>query len=176
MRTDIVFTLTGPDRVGIVEEVTRVFLGMGGNVEVSRMARLGGEFAMLMLVSLPAEKVDGLDAAFSSFAEQGYKVTTSATAVAPAAPAGSSYSVEVQGADHEGIIHEIAVGLSRLGINIESMETGTRGAPITGTPLFFMSAVVSVPAELAEETWMAALDEAASQSGVDATVTAAEAE
>ncbi len=53
MRTDIVFTLTGTDRIGIVEEVTGVLLGLEGNVETSRMVRLGGEFALLMLVSLP---------------------------------------------------------------------------------------------------------------------------
>ena len=49
MRKNIVFTLTGSDKIGIVEEVTKVFLDHNGNVETSRMARLGGEFAILML-------------------------------------------------------------------------------------------------------------------------------
>ena len=56
MRTDIVMTLTGPDRVGIVEELTEALLGVRANVETSRMARLGGEFAVLMLVSVPSER------------------------------------------------------------------------------------------------------------------------
>jgi len=55
MRTNIVFTLTGPDRIGIVESVTKMLLGHGANVESSRMTRLGGEFAMLMLVSMPEQ-------------------------------------------------------------------------------------------------------------------------
>ena len=63
MRSTIVFTLTGSDRVGIVEEVTGVLLGLGGNVETSRMARLGGEFAMLVLLTLAAEKLGELDGA-----------------------------------------------------------------------------------------------------------------
>jgi len=53
MKRNLVLTLTGPDRIGIVEKVTGLLLERGGNVETSRMARLGGEFAVLMLVSLP---------------------------------------------------------------------------------------------------------------------------
>ena len=53
MRKNIVFTLTGTDRTGLVEEITKLLLDLGGNVETSRMARLGGEFAVLMLVSIP---------------------------------------------------------------------------------------------------------------------------
>ena len=57
MRTSIVLTLTGPDRVGIVEDVTGILLAVDANVDTSRMAHLGGEFAILMLLSMPAERV-----------------------------------------------------------------------------------------------------------------------
>ena len=50
MQKTFVLTLTGPDRIGFVEKVTGLLLERGGNVETSRMARLGGEFAILMLV------------------------------------------------------------------------------------------------------------------------------
>ena len=63
MRSDIVLTLTGTDRVGIVEEVTKVLLDLGANVETSRMARLGGEFAMLMLTSVSPNQASELEAA-----------------------------------------------------------------------------------------------------------------
>ena len=41
MNKNIVLTLTGHDRIGIVEEITNMFVKHGGNVEFSRMARLG---------------------------------------------------------------------------------------------------------------------------------------
>ena len=178
MRTTIVFTLTGPDRVGIVEEVTDLFLGLGGNVETSRMARLGGEFAILMLVTLPAEHLARLDETVRHLAEHGYRVTTSETRPAQVeAEAGwVPYRVQVSGADHEGIIHNIAAGLSRQGINIESMDTGTSRAPVTGTQLFSMSALVMVPSALAQTDWIAALKEAGDRSNVDVLVTPATAE
>ncbi len=173
MRSTVVFTLTGTDRVGIVEEVTGVLLGLGGNIETSRMARLGGEFAMLVLVSLPAEKVGELDGALAHLTAQGYKVTTTATDEgAGAAFVGwTPFQVEVQGADHEGIIHDIAAGLSQRGISIESMETGTTRAAVSGLTLFSMSALVLVPPSLADDDWIGALDDAGQHANVDVEVT-----
>ncbi len=172
MNTGIVITLTGPDRVGIVEEVTRITLALGGNVETSRMARLGGEFAVLMLVSTSADD-SAVEAAFEALTTQGYRLTVSRTERPAVAPA-TTYQVEVLGADHEGIIHEVARQLAAAGINIESMETGTVPSPITGTPLFAMKALVAVPASLHEATWLAALEEAGRLANVDVTVTSVE--
>lgn len=175
MRSDIVLTLTGPDRVGIVEEVTRVLLELGGNVDTSRMARLGGEFAILMQVSVPEDRIAGLDEAFSALTGQGYSITTKSTdPTAATYPDWLPYRVTVAGADHEGIVHEIAAVLSSRGITIESAETGTSSAPVSGTPLFHMSALVLVPPALPEADWMAAVAEAGERSGVDVTVTAAD--
>jgi glycine cleavage system transcriptional repressor len=172
MRTDIVLTLTGPDRVGIVEEVTAALLGVGGNVESGRMARLGGEFAVLMLVSVPADDVDGLDAAFATLTGHGYTMAyRRSQPAAPAAHAGwPAYRVDVEGADHEGIIHEIAHGLSARGIQIESAETTTSPASLSGTTLFSMTALVLVPPALAEADWQAELTEAGHRSNVDVAI------
>ena len=176
MHTNIVFTLTGPDRIGIVESVTRMFLDHGGNVEASRMARLGGEFAMLMLVSLPAERSLGLDKEIEALAASGYKVTTTLTdrTGPPPRTGWLPYRIEVEGADHEGIIHEVSLYLAKRGINIESMETGINYAPVSATPLFTMTAVVAVPSELAGRDWEAALHATGEVLNVDIRVEALE--
>ncbi|HEY3318141.1 MAG TPA: ACT domain-containing protein [Coriobacteriia bacterium] len=171
MAAQIVFTLTGPDRVGLVDEVTELLLDLGGNVETSRMMRLGGEFAMLMLVSLPDVELAKLDASLAHLTGAGYKVTASRTEERPDEHAGwLPYRIEVMGADHEGIIHRIAHGLSRRGINIESAETETKQAPVSATPLFSMTTLVLVPPELAEPDWRVELEEAAQRANVDVTV------
>jgi glycine cleavage system transcriptional repressor len=169
--SQVVLTLTGPDRVGIVEEVTGALLGLGGNVETSRMTRLGGEFAILLLVAVPEEVCDRIEASLRSLTSEGYALAVRRTAPAREIT-GRHYSVQVDGADHEGIIHEIAAGLSRDGINIESMDTETVNAPESGTLVFSMTAVVSVPVELAEESWQRDLQAAANQAGVDVGVEA----
>ena len=174
MRTDVVFTLTGRDRIGLVDKITELLLGLGGNVETSRMARLGGEFAVLMLVSLPAEQVSHIEPAVQALTAQGYKVTVSQTEIGQAeAQAGwQVFQIDVAGADHEGIVHEIAHHLSQRGINIESMDTGLQSAPISGTPLFTMAARVAVPPSVAGQDWQAGLDDVANRLNVEIKVTA----
>ena len=84
--------------------MTRVLVDLGGNVEMSRMARLGGEFAILMLISLPADHIAGLEKDLEILTARGYKVTT--TQVSPthaeAHPDWLPYRIEVHAADHEG--------------------------------------------------------------------------
>ncbi len=161
MQKNFVLTLTGPDRIGIVDRMTGLLLDRGGNVETSRMARLGGEFAILMLVSMPEDRLAGLDADLEGLAAQGYKVTTTPTerTYAEAHPGWRSYRIEVRGADHEGIIHEVAHYLSGRGINIETVDSETTAAPISGSPLFAMTAQVVVPPSLAGSGWEAGLEE-----------------
>lgn len=50
----------GPDRPGLVSALAKAVLDAGGNVEESRMARLGGDFNMMMSVSFAsAESLAG---------------------------------------------------------------------------------------------------------------------
>ncbi len=174
MRTPIVFTLTGTDRVGIVDEVTQLLLDCGGNIETSRMARLGGEFAILVLVSLPPERLGALETAIRNLTAEGYKITTTPTGPknADAHPGWLPYQVDLRGADHEGIIHEIAHTLSRCGITIESMDTGTGRAPNSGAALFTMTALIAVPPNLPTGGWEATLADAAHRLDVEITVSA----
>ncbi len=169
MRSTLILTLTGQDRIGLVEDVTRFLLDLGGNVETSRMARLGGEFAILMLVSVPAERLAGLEQDVERLAAQGLKVTISRTEPAQVEfpPGWRPYQIEVHGADHEGIVHEIARALSQWGINIESLDTGTTRAPVSGTPLFSMTAAVAVPPSLPRETWEVDLERLGQQLNVE---------
>ena len=172
MQTTFVLTLTGPDRIGIVDEVTGLLLDLGGNVETSRMARLGGEFAVLMLVSMPSERFASLEDGLGTLTSQGYKVTT--TPAGPpspqARPGWLPFRIEVFGADHEGIIHEVAHYLSGHGISIESVESESTPAPTSGSPLFTMTAEVIAPPGLAGTGWEAGLDEVSRRLNLDITV------
>ncbi|MDO8964411.1 MAG: ACT domain-containing protein [Coriobacteriia bacterium] len=171
MRANIVLTLTGPDRIGVVEEATRVLLGLEGNIENSRMVHLGGEFAILALVSLPEVHIVALERAFAQMVGQGYKLTVTATEKAEPVAA-AQYRIEVEGADHEGIINGIARAISQLGISIETMDTATSEAPVSGAPLFSMNALVAVPRDLTGPDWRAELSAAAADADVDLSITA----
>lgn len=172
MQKTFVLTLTGPDRIGFVDEVAGLVLDRDGNVETSRMARLGGEFAILMLVALPAGQFAGLESDLEKLVARGYKVTTTPVeqSYAEAHPGWLPYRLEVQGADHEGIIHEIAHYLSEQGINIEGMDSECAPAPTSGVPLFAMIARVVVPPNLTEKGWEAGLEEIGERMNLDITI------
>ena len=161
MNKEIVLTLTGHDRVGIVDEITDLFVKYGGNVETSRMARLGGEFAMLALVAVDEKNLPDLESDFSKLRDEGFQVTLLQTEDDHTQKYAGwlPYQVEVLGADHEGIIHEITHHLAGQGINIEDMETSTAPAPMSGTPLFKMHATILVPPKLPFHQWSDALEE-----------------
>lgn len=174
MRKNIVLTLTGPDRVGIVDAVTEVMVKFDGNVETSRMARLGGEFAMLMLVSMPEAEIGDFQSALGELQKQGFQVSTRLTAESHEQKyfGWLPYQIDVQGADHEGIVHKVAHFLTERGINIESMDTGVVPAPMSGTLFFSMSAVVLAPPQLAPKEWQAELDDVADSLNVEVRVAA----
>lgn len=154
MRKNLILTLTGRDRVGIVEQVTKTVLQQGGNVEASKMARMGGEFAMLMHISVPDQQFDTLQQGILSLRDDGFTVTACSTEHSdPDRYRGwIPYQIEVHGADHEGIIHTITHRLAQHNINVETMDTGTITAPMSGTLLFTMQATVLVPPNLPYRT------------------------
>jgi glycine cleavage system transcriptional repressor len=173
MRKHLVLTLTGPDRIGLVEDITKRILKFDGNVENSRMARLGGEFAMLMLVSVHERVFDDLRDEVRGLRDSGFKVTTRETKRGYSAKYAGwlPYEVQVNGADHEGIIHTVTRHLAERGINVETMDTEMTRAPMSGTPLFTMNAVVVVPPELSLTELRDDLEEIGDKLNVDTEVT-----
>lgn len=168
-----ILTLTGRDRIGIVDRVTGLILERGGNVETSRMTRLGGEFAVLMLVTMPEARFAGLDDDLGELTAEGYKVTTTPAegTYAEARAGWLPYRIEVNGADHEGIIHEVAHYLSECGISFESVDSETSLAPVSGSPLFAMTARVVVPPSCSGQGWEARLEAIGHRMNLEISVT-----
>src|SRR5436189_4853897 len=58
----LIITAVGPDRPGIVGELTAYLHASGGNILDSRMVNLRGEFAMMILIDLPESALAKLTA------------------------------------------------------------------------------------------------------------------
>lgn len=58
----MVLTLSGPDRMGLVAQLTRWIYEHGGSVLTSKMVRVGGEFAVMLHVSAQPERMAPLRA------------------------------------------------------------------------------------------------------------------
>jgi len=147
MNKNLVISLIGHDRVALVEELSKLVVDSHGNIEASRMAHLGGEFATLMFVTVPSDSYENLTLKLKKLSDEGFKVIITETKHPDISKYKGwlPYQIDVNGADHEGIIHKISRQIAGFGVNIESMDTNVIKAPISGTPLFTLSAVVFVP-------------------------------
>ncbi len=142
-----VVTIVGPDQRGLVARITEEIVAQGANIEESRMSRLGGEFATLMLLSLAngdsQKLLSGLERLNSGQVKVFFKETTLARL--KVFEGFMPYEISVVGADHEGIVHRVAEYLAELRCQIDDMETRVSPAPVTGTPLFSMDAEIKAP-------------------------------
>lgn len=169
MKTSLLITITSPDRPGIVERVTQAIVAGGGNWEESRMAHLGGDFAGIVKVSVPAERAASLAAALRGLADGELTVTVHEAHPSASQPpaTGALYDLQLSGADHEGIVHAVSAYLAERGVNVETMETEVVPAPISATPLFRMNATISVPPRVLPAQLTADLARIADDLGVD---------
>lgn len=144
----LVITASGEDRVGLVENFTSKVTETGCNIEESRMAVLGGQFAIIMLVSGPWNALSKLEGQLEPVSGQLgltviHKRTRERERLQPLIP----YRVDVIALDHPGIVHSLAGFFARRRINIEELQTNTYPAPHTGTPMFSVNMTVGIPAD-----------------------------
>jgi glycine cleavage system transcriptional repressor len=145
----LVLTAVGPDRPGLVNAISSLVHTAGANLEDSRMAILGGEFALLMLVSGSEAAVAGVEREAPRLeGELGLKLLLKRTR-SEAPRKFLPYRVRVNGEDRPGIVRVVADLLARRGINVSSLESRVSYAPLSGTPLFTLDAELEVPSELA---------------------------
>jgi glycine cleavage system transcriptional repressor len=145
----LVITATGEDRVGLVDRLTGRIAESGCNIEESRMAVLGGQFALIMLLSGPWNALSKLETQLESLGSQlGLSIIHRRTQKRELAQPTVPYSVEVVAMDHPGIVRSLAAFFSRNGINIEELQTDTYPAPHTGTPMFSVTMTVGIGANV----------------------------
>lgn len=169
MRSQLLVTSIGEDRPGIVAHLTEVFVTHGANLEESRMAILGGEFAAIMLVSVADANLPALEKDLAKLQSEG--ISASCRKTANQNPARfkdyGHFEISLKGADHEGIVHKVSTYLRDQSINIQSVETMVVHAPITGSPLFQMKAIVQVPPSLSAGDLRKNLNKIADEESVD---------
>lgn len=145
MKSTLVITLIGPDRTGLVESVARVVAEHGGNWLESRLARLGGEFAGLVRVEVPAEQESALLAALPGIA--GLQVVVQASRPVAAPDSGPLRRLEIIGSDRPGIVRDITSALARAQVNVEEFASEITSAPMSGEPLFHATIRLRFPAQ-----------------------------
>jgi glycine cleavage system transcriptional repressor len=134
MVRQVALSAIGSDRPGIVSALARVLYEQGCNLEESSMTRLKGEFAILLLVTLPQGAAhESLERAVEAAGKTlGLTVVTRELTDAEMGSEDDSktepYTLIVYGADKPGIVFRATEAAARHGINITDLRTRVTGA------------------------------------------------
>jgi len=141
---DLVLTLIGPDRPGLVESVAKRVADHGGNWLESRMAHLAGQFAGILRIEVPPDRAEALRAALAELESEGLRVAAESGARPEDADL-RAMELQLLGQDHPGIVRDVSQALLQHGVNIEELTTDHVSAPMAGGLLFSAKTRLNVP-------------------------------
>ncbi len=139
MKQHLAVSAIGSDRTGMVHELTRVISECGGNISESRMASLGTEFAMLLLVSGNWHALAKLETELKRLAEtSGLSIHLRRTEPRTARTDMLPYSIDVVCLDQTGIVSGLSGFFStprhrhRRGLHAQLSGRAHRRADVLG--------------------------------------------
>lgn len=142
-------TAIGEDRPGIVSAVTEPLARLGCNLEDSSSSILRGHFAVMLILSAPA------DLTAPAIASEVCRYTDPLGLVVTVRPlreeailgsTAPSHTLSVYGADRPGIVHGVTQLLADHGVNITELETRLVGR--AEKPVYAMLMEVAVPRDI----------------------------
>jgi glycine cleavage system transcriptional repressor len=179
--SDIAVTVVGPDRPGIVADVTAALAELRLNLTDSTMTLLRGHFAMMLVCSATGGvTADDVAAALEPVAASGHLLATARpltdepvpepAGVGPVGLRPMSYTLVVHGADRLGIVAAMTAAIARAGGNITDLSTRLAGA------LYLLTAEIDLPAGADVGALGADLADEGERLGVTASLTPADAD
>ncbi len=137
-RVHFAVTIISKDRPGIVADTTEVLFRLGCNIEDSSCTMLGGDFAMILVVThdKPFTKAR-LAEEFRLLQERtGLAVhlrTLHEDEIRPVSEEGELCLISVYGSDQPGIVYRVTRALADRGINVTDLNTrliGSKEKPV----------------------------------------------
>ena len=147
MKHYCILSLVGKDRPGVADETSSFLFDRGANIEDSRMAAMGGRFAIMTLFSCSLEQAEKIKSEGRILTEKGFEFfihdaqDPSTLTQRPELP----LKIRVMAMDHPGIVKRVVGLLNRFNVNIQSLNTKVHQAPYSGTPLFDVYVRAGVP-------------------------------
>jgi glycine cleavage system transcriptional repressor len=163
----------GKDRPGIVAEVSGLIYESGGNLEDSRMTRLGEQFALLILLSGTGEEFHHRLSTGCKRLEWEKHLSIFLTPIEDfggkpcAGEPIEIYELSTTGLDRMGIVYQVSRLLADQGVNIADMQTKATPSPESGTPLFTMKIFLEVPTKIPPQALLEKLNRLGEELAID---------
>ena len=118
---ELVLTIIGRDRAGVVAELADVVRFHEANWKRSELAEILGTFAGVVVVDVDDDQADELLANLLVLRQQGLHITAEMIDAPVEAPDAQQVRLRFTGDDRPGILHEISTTISGFGISISRM-------------------------------------------------------
>jgi glycine cleavage system transcriptional repressor len=139
-------TIIGRDRPGIVSQVTEILYRIGCNIADSTCTILGGQFAMILILSHPEyHDRESFGGAFAPLEETGLSVflrTLKPGGEIHCIDRGEICMISVYGADKPGIVYRVAKELGDRRVNITDLNTKLVGSAARPVYVMMIEAVL----------------------------------
>jgi glycine cleavage system transcriptional repressor len=170
MESHQIISLIARDRPGIVDEVSRIIAAENCNIDESRAAHLGGDFALMTLISGEGKAAETAAAKVRAWAEKAEMTAVTRRTTRPVGRPGAAAEIGIEAPDRQGIVNRVTHFLAERGANVETLETEVRPAPFSGTPIFSMQVKVSASDKLPLDELRRVLDSIARDEDIHITI------
>jgi glycine cleavage system regulatory protein len=167
MLASLVVTVIGPDRPGLVSQLSERGRAHGASWAESRMASLAGQFAGIVRFELDAERADALAGALAELESLGLRVVVAQGGGAIAQADARLLKLELIGHDRPGIVRDISRVLADCGVSIDEFESEIVSGAMAGGTLFQAKALLRVPAAVSTAELRQMLEAIANELMVD---------
>ncbi len=167
MSTSIVLTVVSEDHPGIVETLSELLAEHGGNWTESSMLSMAGQFAGILLASVPDQQAEAFVEGLAKLESEGMQIVAKRSGSVPAPVAEREFTLDLVGQDRPGIVHDITRILAKHRVNLQELETHCQSASMSGENLFLAHARLLIPADASIDDLKDELEDLANELMVD---------
>jgi len=141
-------TAIGPDRAGLVRDLSGIVTDAAGNIQESRMMALGSEFAVLMVIAGNWAALSRIREKLTDLEDAANLTITVRDSTPRTDPDSAPYHIDIVTLDHEGIVLSVSEFYASRDLEIAEMNTRRYNAPHTGAAMFGVQMTVNIPAHI----------------------------
>jgi glycine cleavage system regulatory protein len=167
---ELVSTIIGRDRAGVVASLADVVRFHEGNWKRSELAEISGTFAGVVVVEVGDDRVDELLTNLLVLRDHGMHVTAQQVEEPTVAPDADGVHLRLAGDDRPLIVREISSVISELGISTSRLGTVTDLPGENGGKRFEITTRLSVPVGIDLDAVLDSIGELAVSSGIAVSV------
>jgi len=167
MNTSIVLTIMADDHPGIIQTISKTLHKHGGSWTQSSMSTLAGQFAGILLASVPTENAVACQQELNSLESMGLHVIAHISKQPTAQEETHECVLDLVGNDRQGIVRDITTVLASHNVNVRELETLVEAASMGGGELFRARAELLVPVSTDIDALESELEELANDLMVD---------